>query len=1153
MVNGIQQHNNNNKKKKNNNKNKSLEMSLLGSLNAFLVSNKSYYIRDAECTAAFLDVRLGSRTSLIPGLEIPLTSKYATTNQSIFCEKSLGGGKSGALIFLSRLISRKKTDECPAFVSGLYQSQYFVCKMYLNAYDTEGRVTDSRPFRETYAECLLNGVNGYPPLIATRMIPWEGVSDFFTDNYGDVIKATSQSNSVSKLLTSMVGIASVDADAHGPVLVMFSGMASGIELSKVNLRELSHEHLLGIPLEIAAVYDNARQSVGDTFHHWDVHPDNIFVNTERDARSVIEIPLHQFRKLMLGKISKFPFEKILDGVSGVPFKVFKKTLKHTLDLLVMQLYGIDGFSTLMFAGTRDLTTLAKDTIQQQIQGYVDASEKKALMVLSQYLSENPVFDSKYDAGIIYIELKLQSALRSFFDSIRALLKPNSLRVRTPTVTFIDFDLVSNARFPDNTVEHKIAKRSFPLRERCIQMMLRWLPLAGALLLFDHLSRLQHVKKVSTDLLHIIAYVTLFSLYYRYREAGLSEKVIKSHIARMKGVVMNSNGRVLSFDTLSSLFAPIGLVTGALSLSTLDTPYSTTFLNNVLGQLSPFIGGLESTQVLYTSMRKGAKVGKDFIKSTLLRAVTPIEHSYVQEYGQYLNLDDIAFDVVLEDSEPVDEALCAVFFIDVEQVAAFVEMGDDVIGHITNLVTPSDDIQFDISIIRLILKLLAYSASSMAGYMPYIALERTREYTVSAKVKGGTSAEIVPGDFGIVFGFLQPEMKTRFRDVGRSEGIFSSAIFPGRLSTERYAGQVSMSNTRVTLESGVLKVDTTISYDCETLIQNILSSSRNDGGVLAYFQNVAASAVSKITSSLTSYMFDIGGQLTSIATQYQKDNKMRKQQKHLVHSVPAGITNSGLKGRLLISHVDIDGPPAPIIGAMQGSVSSMLDVMAQQNGLEAISERIMMYFPGSAATAATFLGVSVALSVRRDGWTHPVVRFNREKKFQLLTVMDNAAATTADIASLVLFVLNTKLKLSGESEITYEMTEIIENIETKLASMINSTGVLDILSQYSSPGFIDDNTPLHLVRFVLSKWARHPPRKEASLEFYRRPDAVTTIINVVAETLSSHVVEAILNTAPQDVTISTLLPIPVTYPNNLRLRLCTLLKSSAFITGCAPST
>jgi hypothetical protein len=64
-----------------------------------------------------------------------------------------------------------------------------------------------------------------------------------------------------------------------PYVVM--SFASGTTLSALNLEALSQEALLGILLQLLHLLQLAQERIGPSFQHFDMHPDNIFVDTAK--------------------------------------------------------------------------------------------------------------------------------------------------------------------------------------------------------------------------------------------------------------------------------------------------------------------------------------------------------------------------------------------------------------------------------------------------------------------------------------------------------------------------------------------------------------------------------------------------------------------------------------------------------------------------------------------------------------------------------------------------------------------------------------------------------------------------------------------------------------------------------------------------------
>jgi len=173
-------------------------------------------------------------------------------------KRSLSGGKSGAIIILAE---------------SLVDNKERIIKYYSNSYDVfasgetkkQNTIESTRPFREVITLCLLSNIKGF--------------SQWF--EYG-----------FTTILPSINGI---DKVSYGLYVVM--DKAEGIPLSNLKFHELSRSQTIAIAVHLIGIVKKCREVLGDDFRHWDLHPDNIFV----DFSQVYKIDVHIENIHLLGK------------------------------------------------------------------------------------------------------------------------------------------------------------------------------------------------------------------------------------------------------------------------------------------------------------------------------------------------------------------------------------------------------------------------------------------------------------------------------------------------------------------------------------------------------------------------------------------------------------------------------------------------------------------------------------------------------------------------------------------------------------------------------------------------------------------------------------------------------------------------------------
>ena len=163
--------------------------------------------------------------------------------------RALGGGKSGAYVYLVELSGERPLTGAP---------KRRILKVYGTAYDKEGGIKDSRPFRETDTLCRMSGVPGFPEMIE------RGCAETAT-------------------------FAPWNLRAPAPMVhYVAMSTATGVELSKLDLQRLTLSQKQSLAIQLLELLCEASRRLGDTFQHFDLHPDNIFVDVDERGGGAAE-------------------------------------------------------------------------------------------------------------------------------------------------------------------------------------------------------------------------------------------------------------------------------------------------------------------------------------------------------------------------------------------------------------------------------------------------------------------------------------------------------------------------------------------------------------------------------------------------------------------------------------------------------------------------------------------------------------------------------------------------------------------------------------------------------------------------------------------------------------------------------------------------
>ena len=215
----------------------------------------------------------------------------------------MGGGKSGAIVY--RVTATRQE----------HAGRTMSMKIYLDAFNEVNTINSRRPFREIDTQCRLSGRDGYNCLLEVCTLRFGDIKEtlFFDPDsetrstgpqhacpldgkYGTADSGGAEGikpharhagctdGTMHKLLLDTLPYVPRRPDQH--VLVMLSDWTPGQQLSSLNMLGLSRGMLAGTLMQLVAVWQESHAvfDKSDAFAHWDLHPDNIFVNTDRSCK-----------------------------------------------------------------------------------------------------------------------------------------------------------------------------------------------------------------------------------------------------------------------------------------------------------------------------------------------------------------------------------------------------------------------------------------------------------------------------------------------------------------------------------------------------------------------------------------------------------------------------------------------------------------------------------------------------------------------------------------------------------------------------------------------------------------------------------------------------------------------------------------------------
>lgn len=400
--------------------------------------------------------------------------------------RTYGGGKSGAHLFG---ICR---GPCPCSTCGdakkcskedQAKEQRYMLKVYPSAFDRNDHVADLGPFTEIYTQCMMSGHQGYTCMVCYGIAEWSSVEDLFTRKLSDISK---------KCHGDMVGIPKERIPKR--VLFQVTTVAPGTPLLASSL--IDHpSKLLGCMLQIMAVWQTARNRMGrDVFAHWDFHPDNIFVDWGCAARPPLEVPaldtlMRQTRALFKKVAFYGRFSDRANWTQTITM-AFDKATSLTLDSIAEVLVQRKTGLKVHIHGAAGMAR-AKTTLKRAL-----ADTRRTIATMTELGPMRP-----YVLGVVD-QVMLWMSMDTF------------VKIEYPSVTVIDFDLVTSTKFPEKRPKHVDKSSSaVPVTERALAFVLTWLPANRTMQWINVLSVAIKASKISLDYAHIITYIYVFVVYH----------------------------------------------------------------------------------------------------------------------------------------------------------------------------------------------------------------------------------------------------------------------------------------------------------------------------------------------------------------------------------------------------------------------------------------------------------------------------------------------------------------------------------------------------------------------------------------------------------------------------------------------------------------
>ena len=511
-----------------------------------------------ECSRLISDVVNG-------GVKLKVEIKHESKAwfQQFKLLQRMGGGKSGALVYRSlfvpdkTIVTKAKEAVLGKLWGGHKLQRTLALKLYFDAYDKFGNVNNTRPFREVDAQCRLTGYPGFNCQMCVRTVRWGDVKDrlFRVQSNGKVArKGTSDYVNPEDVIEEERGIFRgktpnkndtlepdiyvmelpyIPKDDDQKVLVMVTDWTPGQPLLSLELWKLERSYLLGLYLELAAVWQRGYKIFreDDHFAHWDLHPDNIFVNLDRDCapRADVRIPVEAAIKRVKGLMQAFLVASLPPSSREATTQKLKQTLVSTFDVFVERQLGHVVYQSVRSA-YGNVTEKAKKVFQAKIDAALVELQKALTAKVDEVVEQNSKEINKLNKMAVQgLKKSALVAIRSVVRYLRRLFRTPDLVLRFPQVTVIDFDLVTSERMFRLEVEHTGKLKSMvPITERAVAFLMRNVPTEIAVAWIRALSSMFRSFTQKTrpyylvDLNHLITYMFVCGVHYQIPDEMRSE-------------------------------------------------------------------------------------------------------------------------------------------------------------------------------------------------------------------------------------------------------------------------------------------------------------------------------------------------------------------------------------------------------------------------------------------------------------------------------------------------------------------------------------------------------------------------------------------------------------------------------------------------------
>lgn len=437
----------------------------------------------------------------------------------------LGSGRSGAFV-----ISTTDSASKQRIFMKFYMTTFTRFKLNKEdaATETNVYIQDDRPIREAYTLSMLTGIKGFPFVPTDRsgtpikpavyLISKEARKKLFR-----TLKEGVTAENAQRIDITSAKDAGIFPTEDTNMMGVSMSVAPGKPLMDINLCT-DRVDKLGLLVELFATYDRFRTRLRNG-RHWDLHPDNIFVDTEVEARTPIDFG--DVTSIFSSNAASswfsvlrniFDWMMTIKGINNIKEAITRDLRVNIAKKLCCAIHylwksGIDN---------ENLAALLASTMQYFNAWDVNVIDRMVAMVKNFGNDAGENNQNKFAAAFENsLQINIDAVQEAFGGTAKA-----TQQLHFPTVTLIDFDLVTCDAIPTHTDAHREKlKQKLPLSERLLQWGTQNLSLNAVNVILYYVTK--HLQTSYTedddglwDMAHLFFYTVVIGSHYLMQERGV---------------------------------------------------------------------------------------------------------------------------------------------------------------------------------------------------------------------------------------------------------------------------------------------------------------------------------------------------------------------------------------------------------------------------------------------------------------------------------------------------------------------------------------------------------------------------------------------------------------------------------------------------------